>query len=53
MQFLQTTQDGLYNFICFALASKIGGENLSFPDDMIHSRVNAVRGILVSKVTEH
>jgi hypothetical protein len=50
---LHSAQDGLYNFIRFALASKIWGQSLSFPDDIIHCHVYAIRGIFVSKVTEH
>ncbi len=50
---LQSAQDSLYNLICFALSPKIWCENLSFPDDVIHSCVDAIRSILVSKVTEH
>jgi hypothetical protein len=50
---LQSAQDGVYNLICFALAPKIRGKNLSFSDDMIHCGVDTVCGILVSKVTEH
>ena len=50
---LHSAQDGLYNFIRFALSSKIWGQSLSFPDDIIHCHVYAIRGIFVSKVTEH
>jgi hypothetical protein len=51
--YLQPTQHGIYYLIRFAPASKIWGQSLSFPYDIVHGGVYAIRGILVSKVTKH
>jgi len=50
---LQLAQNGIYYLIRFARASEIWGQSLSFPYDIVHCRVYAIRSILVSKVTKH
>jgi len=50
---LQPAQHSIYHLIRLAPASKIWGQSLSLPYDTVHGRVYAIRGIFISKVTEH